>query len=467
MRIVRLQSVWDDEADELGISFEESRVCKGFSTALCPFEDENAEDLHLPPIPGPESNWLDCFIGGISRTQRRCGVLRGKEGAERCSFFAVNLSRGDAVHSLFSGGDWASRVTLGQAVYDAEEGWCVEVSVHNAERDLSLVSARVARLGVEVLMDEASLEMEAGRCLGIERLDRIDAEITRTEDDGMRDDDGHYGLRRGVSNWQMAWQPPHWRLPSCTWDHLVLNVKDSDELTTMPRILLQHVAKFKLKNLDFHKFGTLWKRLENEKAPTFNLPEPLSACFRGPAVRLREVPEGVAANSVVRAPDGSRYAVWDEEAFLVSQLQSTRLVSSHLSTEQSRQLITAYYLVCVERHQDATVAMAARLVLFQYLVQLGYFARWYGQYRKTALHVGNGARLRRFRRLQQYEVQNLPTIVLNQWLDNDGTVKPNGSASVRRRGSRSKYKSENSYVPKRRKTRTEEDERRMLGSDQN
>ena len=45
--------------------------------------------------------------------------------------------------------------------------------------------------------------------------------------------------------------------------------------------------------------------------------------------------------------------------------------------------------------------MAARLVLFHYIVHVGYTARWLGQYRKTAMHVKR--RLRRFSKLTQYE----------------------------------------------------------------
>lgn len=459
LQVARVSSVWEEGEDELGVINDDTGdIAFGFSTAEEPIVGE-LRRIELPAIPGPAQNWQSCSIGGLSQTERRVGVLRGKVGARNCTFVVVGCPHPRCIHDLFPSSEWSGRVTVGDSVHDAHEGHCVEVAVHDAERDLSLVSARAARFG-EVVVDEDSLQLEAQRSLGVERLDRIDAAIVQDDDAA---DDGHYGLRRGVENWLMDWQPPEWELPSCTWDHLVRNTKDRMPLRCMPKILRQYVCKYKLQHGEFATLGTCWERQDQEEGATLH-GAVLSVARRGADDDV--VYSDRPLLGVAFATDGVHYyRPCDEEARLRSFAhcqERTRLVSSHLSAAQSRQLITAFYIACVERHADPTIRMAARLVLFHYIVHVGYTARWLGQYRKTAMHVGNGARLRRFSKLTQYEPARLPTSLLNSWLTSDGTVQPNGMASVSRRGSRSKFAGENRYRPKRRKRRTREEESRML-----
>jgi hypothetical protein len=128
-------------------------------------------------------------------------------------------------------------------------------------------------------------------------------------------------------------------------------------------------------------------------------------------------------------------------------------------------LIEAFYHLTVERVPDPLVQKALRLVLFHYMKERGYTARWMGKYEQDARHVGNGDTFRRFCRLHQYAPHRLPTEVLNKLCDKSGKLRNRGS-----KGSRSKYvhvqarANREVYTPRNRLTRTAEDERRMLVS---
>jgi len=126
---------------------------------------------------------------------------------------------------------------------------------------------------------------------------------------------------------------------------------------------------------------------------------------------------------------------------------------------QSEQLITAFYLLSVERVADATVCEAASLILFRYMFERGYTARYMGKYLQEANHIGNGKRFRQFRRLSQYAPDRLPIAVLTKLCGTNGRMINRGS-----KGTRSKYRTANRYVPARRLKRTREDEDEMMAT---
>jgi hypothetical protein len=135
-------------------------------------------------------------------------------------------------------------------------------------------------------------------------------------------------------------------------------------------------------------------------------------------------------------------------------------VTPHLTSKQSEQLIEVFYLLTVECIDDPLQQEACKLILFRYMIERGYTARWIGKYDQDGNHVGNGDKFRKFSRLSQYAPDRLPTDVLNKLCGRNGKLKNKGS-----KGTRSKYKQEKEtkrYVPKRRLKRTGEDERRML-----
>lgn len=145
-----------------------------------------------------------------------------------------------------------------------------------------------------------------------------------------------------------------------------------------------------------------------------------------------------------------------------------RIVSSGLSRSQTVQLITAFYLVCVEKVEDYQVQRAARLILYHYMLRRGYTARYLGKYQQDARFIGNGETTRKFLRLSQYDPHRLPNCVLNKLLAKNGSVRSKGS-----KGSRSKYVEKKSrYTPKQRLTNERRGEARQkmkgtkLASDQ-
>ena len=165
--------------------------------------------------------------------------------------------------------------------------------------------------------------------------------------------------------------------------------------------------------------------------------------------------------------DSARYLVLDDEGrwhrprdtlnFLTRQIPSRRLVSAALTDAQSRQLITAFYLLSVERVSDPAIAEAASLILFRYMFERGYTARYMGKYIQDAMYIGNGIRYRTFKRLTQYDPDRLPIEVLSKLCGTNGRLINRGS-----KGTRSKYRTTNRYVPTRRLKRSREDEDQMM-----
>jgi hypothetical protein len=149
-----------------------------------------------------------------------------------------------------------------------------------------------------------------------------------------------------------------------------------------------------------------------------------------------------------------------EKCIPKGDIEFKRWISPQLTTKQSKQLIEAFYLLTVECINNPLQREVCKLILFRYMIERGYTARWIGKYEQDGNHVGNGDKFRKFSRLLQYAPDRLPTDVLNKLCGRDGKLKNKGS-----KGTRSKYnqkKETKRYVPKRRMMRTKEDELRML-----
>ena len=102
---------------------------------------------------------------------------------------------------------------------------------------------------------------------------------------------------------------------------------------------------------------------------------------------------------------------------------------------------------------------ALELVLFHYMRDRGYTARWMGKYRQLAMHLGNGRVFRKFNAaLVQYGVRDaVPDAVVSRLMGLDGRIRARGN-----KGSRSKYKQRGRlYRPGSRLERTADDEARM------
>lgn len=434
---------------------------------------------HLPRValsalPVHYGQWKSTSVGGVGKTERLEGVLRVAKSETPVVLFATRGTDEFVIKEALAG---CEEATVGDTEWTQTDGWVTEVVVHEANR-VAVVAARIARTGATVMLENE--ELNACRSIGIERLDRIGAKVVHTS---TMVDAAEHGLRRGVDNWFFPWMPASWCEPPITWDHMVRNVGDAP-LACLPLPLRQHVARARLDAGEYEPLGSRWARTtaprddELEWANAWGDDCVPSADGRLRPVMLR-VPEskqeavasgglvdvqalGVVLPRTIARVGAEWYRVVDKRAALAAETfddgARVRYVSARLTRVQSRQLITAFYIVCVEESVDAEQRHAASVVLFHYMKERGYTARWMGKYEQRALHVGNGDSFRRFRRMRQYAPHRLPADVLNKLCDVRGKLRNRGS-----KGSRSKYKGKTvKYTPHNPLRRSRDAEQAMM-----
>ena len=192
--------------------------------------------------------------------------------------------------------------------------------------------------------------------------------------------------KRAPKNWNYSFLPDHWDGVPTLWYNLVYNLFDVD-IDSLPKPLQQYVASFLINEDNFEKYKPY--------------------------------------------------------------LQNYIWVSASLEYEQSKQLLTANYILNVEQSDDPLQTSLSQKILWRYLVMRGYSSRWLGKYDQNAKFLGNGLMIRKFKGLVQYDVENLSTEVLEKVYKKDGTLQGKGN-----KGSRSKYvPDEKRYKPKRRMKR--------------
>lgn len=471
LTVVRIPSDWEGEDDEFGVVDESTlRVWKERSLSSTVQPDlRSLPVVRIPDFPGNYGEWQHKSIGGVSKTVRRVNIIRaGTKVKGPVTLFCLRCSEGGAVLDALR--DVECVVGTPQYV-DEEHGIVTEVIVNDAE-DLAHVCALVHKTGSAVMLEDSSVN--AQRCLGIERLDRIGAEVV-TDANMYEEDDGVYGLRRGGDNWKFPFLPEGWVVP-ITWDHMVENVLD-EPLMDIPQPLRQHVARRRLREGRHEPIGSRWKptvpptqeETARRGAPGLRrIIESPSDEIRGLIrdTRSRSVPmgssaiEGICLNTIALV-DGTWYRPVDTTAVLkrhASDVGGRRYVSAALKTAQSKQLLTAFYYLCIERIADPDVTHACVLVMYHYMKERGYTGRWMGKYHQAGYHIGNGDSFRTFNRLPVYAPHRLPSAVLNKLCGTDGKLRSKGS-----KGTRSKYMSaKERYVPKRRLKRLRDTEARMV-----
>jgi hypothetical protein len=358
----------------------------------------------IPTIPNHYGYMKGQWIGGVSKTFRRIGCLRTKTKVKSpVTLFATKLPDEHAATRALC--DFQETATVGdsETIDDPAYGTIAEVVVHSAS-DVDFVAARLAREGGSVMFEDHTQNALQG--IGIERLDRIDADIVKkdTEDDRKAPED--FGLGRGDENWIFPWLPVEWNNVPITWDYMVKNMDYVEDVSKIPQPLRQHVAKGRYMKCE-------------DKTTDY------AKSLRG-------------------------------HVFCKNGQPKRRCVSAGLSKAQSIQVIDAFYLLTIERVQDPETVHAASLILFHYMLRQGYTGRWMGKYQQEAKFIGNGDVTRKFHRLEQYDPHRLPTAVLNKLVSQHGIVKGKGN-----KGSRSKYvEREERYVPKQRVPRNVREQQR-------
>lgn len=472
LTVVRVSSQWEGDTDKLGVVDEEGlKVWMERDLSSSRVSDfRSLEVVQLPSFPANYGKWKRTSIGGVSRTVRRYNVIRaGTKTVGPITVFAIQCPTNESIAAMFESEDCCS---VGDSQWvDDRHGIVTEIIVYDPE-ELAHVCALVAKTGATVMLEDASVN--AHRCLGVERLDRIGAEVV-CKDNMYEENDGVYGLRRGNDNWKFVFLPDNWRVP-ITWDHMVDNVLH-EPLTDIPQPLRQHVARRRLTLGMYDRIGTRWTATVPPTEEELKTPSPpeLRTVLHFPSKDLVEwiqkqnegiecgslpitVKDDITVKSLVQV-DGTWYRPVDTTRFLKKHLGDfgKRYVSAALKDEQSEQLLTAFYYLCIERRQSAEVNHAFILIMYHYMKERGYTARWIGKYEQEAHHIGNGDVFRNFNRLAAYAPHRLPAEVLNKLCGTDGKLHSRGS-----KGSRSKYRSDKQrYVPRRRLKRSRDDEDQM------
>lgn len=484
LQVVRLRRA-DGEGTVLGVvDAARRRVWKGHDLASTPFPSSSESweaTVDVPAIPDHYGRWVKTSIGGLSETVRRVGILSANpRHRDPVTFFAIRVPEGAAeeiVRALEARGvdHAAGGVTdTGDAAY----GRVFELAVYDPAQ-FERAAALVARAGATPLLERA--DVDARRAIGIERLDRIEAQIV-SHDTNMEDErEDAYGVRRGRENWRFPWIPASWPRVPLTLDHMVENLLHED-IASVPQPLCQHVARRRLALGLYGRMGTAWVRSEHPPtareraadAPT-RCPyrvvlrnAPLRACLSAGRTTITEeelrawgLEHVDSRRFLIETDDGRWYRPDPPRVQLEKRIPRQRWVACALSDAQSKQLCTCFYLLHVEGVDDAEVREAIHLVLYRYMVERGYTSRRMGKYTQDAMHIGNGDKFRGFDVLKslskQYLAERLPAEVLNKLCGRDGRLRNRGS-----KGTRSKYRTENRYRPKRRLKRSREDERAMV-----
>lgn len=428
----------------------------------------------LPHMPEAYGEWKTKSIGGVSLTERRVNIVRATGSSRALTLFAIEGQDADSVKRVVEEGAGEEVAEVKTQFLTEDFGHTTEILVHHAE-DVHFVAALVARAGATPMLEDANAD--AQRPLGIERLDRIECEKIAAQDNRVVEDGDAYGCRRGGENWNYPWLPEGWTLP-LTWDHMVNNIPDDVPLRDLPSPLCQHVARHRLERAQHAPIGSKWTphaSLTKEavrQCPMWDLLEDVDSAF------LESLKEGRTEFSdeevcqwglnnvnpdraIVVLGNGQCFRPVDTRRTLTRWIPAVREVSAALQSAQSHQLIEAFYLLTVERlQQPEEVVRALELIMFRYMFERGYTARWMGKYTQNAAHVGNGKRFRKFLSLHQYRSDLLPANVLNKLCGRDGKLKGRGS-----KGSRSKYPvpGNKRYRPSHRFERSEEDEEQMRG----
>lgn len=453
------------------------RVWIGNALKSVPVDESTMEVVELPSIPDHYGTWHGTSIGGLSDTVRRNGILYANPKQTGAVVLFVTHAPEDLTTITASLDAWE----VGYAMGDVEEmnghGRVVELIVYHPSQ-LSRAAALVARAGATPIPEDSNVD--ARRAIGIERLDRIDAQIVSRDTNMEHETEEAYGVRRGRENWRFPWIPDSWTRVPLTLDHMVENLLH-DDISTIPQPICQHVARRRLESELYDRMGTLWAMSEHppteyERTGGVNLRYPhrivienasLCACLSSgrTTITAEELTEwGLEhvdhARYLIRADDSTWYRPRDVRNQLMSHIPKQRWVSCALSDVQSKQLCTCFYLLYVEGVQDEEVRQAIHLILYRYMVERGYTSRRMGKYTQDAMHIGNGDEFRPFRRMTQYAPERLPGEVLSKLCGRDGRLINRGS-----KGTRSKYRTANRYQPTRRLKRSREDEEAMVTVD--
>lgn len=342
-------------------------------------------------------------IGGIGRTLR--WRFRSTEHADTAavdvllSHIACTRERLDALLEDLTP-DVVVRVgeyeECGEDEEDEALGLCAVLRVLNA-RNMTLVLVHLASVTTfEYVVEDETREHVFD--VGIERFDRSHWNF-------FKQDSSLAAPKQSWHKWSMSWIPDTWSVLPFTWSRLAHNL-DHLAIRDAPLPLRHHLVRHRA------------ERAEAE----------LAARGRADARRCDDSRPNASARTQRADPT---LVLRARARSLRASLPATRCVTAALTEAQQRELLRALVTVRYPTPSGEEERARAERVLHSYMMN-GYTARVFGPYKQDARHVGHGVTLRRFRRLTQYDPSNLPTEVLNETYQPDGTLR--GRAAPREDG---------------------------------
>ena len=345
---------------------------------LPPFHDGRAFPTPHPLLSGdvvpPSMRESNAIIGGVGKTLR-WNFATGAYKAERPGVVDVHgvatAEARSALRELVANVDGA----LLQMGSDPD----VSIVVDHAWRCVDVVVLLSHALGLRAIVRPSPQVRDM--CIGVDRMDGAEFKF-------WNQTDATACPKQSAYKWVLAWMPADWRVLPFTWTRLARNVDQPLEDLELP--LRHHVARERVYSLT----AAIAEASDDDDAE-------LATYLRAKRARAERT------------------------------LPDRTYVTCALTEPQTRQLLATHYVLRFLPHDAELVAAASELSV-RY-VRHGYSASLCGPYRQSAEFVGHGNGCREFRRLEQYEVANLPLPVLNRVYQPDGSVKGRG-----RRRSRSK-----------------------------
>lgn len=207
---------------DLGVLDEETKKL-WFGYNLEPEYVENLdtyEQVSLSPLPPGYGEFKNCTIGGVGKTKRVIGLIRG--GGETDKHTVVYASNIEDLEMFKNGIEkLTDEIVTIEEVETCEDEYGTAAKLVCSVENIHIVCANIARYGAKVHISDESVN--TFECLGIERLDRREEEP-----------------KRAPENWNYSYLPENWSGVPTLWLNLAINYKNCDT-KHMPQPLKQYV----------------------------------------------------------------------------------------------------------------------------------------------------------------------------------------------------------------------------------
>lgn len=207
--------------EKVGV-FDEETEKVWFGYDLEPTHVENIdsyEQVYLDPFPEGYGEIKNNTIGGVGKTKRIIGLIRGIEEAKYTIVFACNIQ--DFDYFKYGMDKLTDEIVVIEEVETCDDEYGTAAKLSCSVKNIHIVCANIARYGGKVVISDDSVN--TFECLGIERLDRREEEP-----------------KRAPENWNYSFLPENWSGVPTLWINLAFNfINECTEF--MPQPLKQYV----------------------------------------------------------------------------------------------------------------------------------------------------------------------------------------------------------------------------------